>query len=385
MDFELTKTQKMIADLAKNFAEKEIQPIIHQLEEGTTFPGEQVKRMGQLGLMGLTIPREYGGAGVDTLSYLLAVKEISRVSASLGIILSVHISLACEGIYKFGSEEQKKKFLPDLVRGEKLGAFALTEPQAGSDAGGIITRAHKKEGKYYLSGTKSWVTSGPGAGVFLVFARLENNANPGAYVAFIVTPDMPGFHLGKVERKLGILAAQSCEIHLNDCEVPEENLLGKEGEGLKIALSCLDSGRLGVAAQAIGIAEAAYSASLAYAKERVAFGQRIADFQAIQWMLVEMYTRIEQAKLLLYYAATKKDRKESFTKEAAMAKVAASETAMWTATKAIQIHGGIGYSKEFPLERYFRDAKVTEIYEGTSEIQRLVIARHLLKSSIRGE
>ncbi len=378
MDLDFTPAQKMVGHLARNFAENEIKPIVTELEKGENFPIEQVRRMGQLGLMGLTIPQEYGGAGLDSISFLLAVKEISKVSASLGIILSVHTSLACEGIYKFGTEQQKKKFLIPLTKGEILGAFALTEPVAGSDAAGITTTARKTSSGYVLSGTKSWVTSGPAAGLLLLFAKTDPEARDKSITAFIADPNLPGLHRGKTEQKLGILAAQSCEIHLDNYVLAEEYRLGEEGKGLVVALSCLDSGRLGVAAQAIGIAEAAYEASLTYAKQRTAFNRKIGDFQAIQWMLVDMHNRIRASELLLYQAGVKNDKKERFSREASVAKLYASETAMWVTTKAIQIYGALGYSKEYPLERYFRDAKVTEIYEGTSEIQRLIIARDLL-------
>jgi len=368
----------MIQDLAGQFAQSELQPIAAKIDETGELPTETIARMGSVGLMGLTIPREYGGGGLDTLCYALAIEEISKVSASHGVILSVHLSLAAYPIQKYGTEEQKRRFLPAMAKGELIGAFSLTEPGSGSDAAALRTTATRTDGGYVLNGTKSWVTSGTEAKVIVTYARTDPAAGSRGVTAFLIEPGFQGFRLGKVEPKLGIRASHTCELHFDDCFVPHENRLGQEGEGLHIALKTLDGGRLGIAAQALGIAEAAYDQSVAYAQQREAFGKKIAEFQAIQWMLVEMKRRIEIARLFLYKGAVAKDRGERFTKEASMAKLWASETAMWVTTKAIQIHGANGYSKEYPLERYFRDAKVTEIYEGTSEIQRLIIARHIL-------
>ncbi|MFQ6059123.1 MAG: acyl-CoA dehydrogenase [Anaerolineae bacterium] len=379
MDFELTEEQRMIRDLARNFAQKEIAPIAARIDETGEFPRETVKKMGELGLMGLEAPEEYGGAGADTVSYVLAVEEISKVCAAHGAILSVNNSLVCYGINKFGTEEQKRKFLVPLASGQALGAYALTEPQSGSDAGNIRTIAVRDGDHYIINGHKSWITSGPVADYIITFVSTDPSKGHRGTSAFILDTKLPGLVRGKIEPKLGIRASATCELFFEDYRVPASHRLGEEGQGFKIALSILDAGRIGIAAQAIGIAEAAFEASVAYAKEREAFGRKIAEFQAIQWMLADMATRIEAARLLTYQAALKKDSGGRFTKEASMAKLYASEMAMWVTTKAIQIHGGVGYSKEYPVERYFRDAKITEIYEGTSEIQRLVIARSVLR------
>jgi butyryl-CoA dehydrogenase len=380
MDFELSPVQRMIRDLARQFTEKELQPIAAQIDETGELPSKTIARMGAIGLMGLTIPKEYSGGGLDALSYVLAVEEISKESASHGVILSVHLSLAAQPIQKYGTEDQKRRFLPEMARGDAIGAFSLTEPGAGSDAAALRTTAARVQGGYILNGIKSWVTSGTEAKYIVTYVRTEPQAGTRGVTAFVVEPRFAGFRLGKVEPKLGIRASHTCELHFDDCFVPDENRLGMEGDGFHIALATLDGGRMGIAAQALGIAEAAYEHSVSYAKQREAFGRKIADFEAIQWMLVEMKRRIEVARLLLWKCAVTKDRGERHTREAAMAKLWASETAMWVTTKAIQVHGANGYSKEYPLERFFRDAKVTEIYEGTSEIQRVVIARHILNA-----
>lgn len=379
MDFQLTEEQRAIRDLAREFAQKEIAPIAAQIDETGEFPYETVKKMGELGLMGIEIPEEYGGAGLDCVSYVLAVEEISKVCASHGVIMSVNNSLVCYGLNKFGTEEQKRKFLVPLASGKKLGAFSLTEPQSGSDAGNMRVRAVRDGDEYVINGRKSWITNGPAADYMILFASTQPELKHRGTAAFIVDTKLPGFELGKKEPKLGIRASATCEATYDNYRIPVSHRLGNEGDGFKIAMSILDAGRIGIAAQALGIAEAAYEASVAYSKERSAFGQKICEFQAIQWMLADMSTRIEAARLLTYNAALKKDSGARFTREAAMAKLFASETAMWVTTKAIQIHGGVGYSKELPLERYFRDAKITEIYEGTSEIQRIVIARAALE------
>ncbi len=380
MNFELTEEQKAIRDLAREFAQEEIAPIAAKIDETGEFPIETVKKMGELGLMGIEVPPEYGGAGLDCISYVVAMEEISKMCASHGVIMSVNNSLVCYGLNKFGTEEQKRKFLAPLASGKKLGAYSLTEPQSGSDAGNMKTRAVLQGDHYVINGRKSWVTSGPVADYIMLFASINPELKHRGTACFIVDTTQPGFSRGKIEPKLGIRASATCECTYENYRIPVSHRIGKEGEGFKIAMTILDAGRIGIAAQAIGIAEAAYAASVAYAKEREAFGQKISEFQAIQWMIADMAMRIEAARLLIYDAATKKDRRENFTREAAMAKLYASETAMWVTTKAIQVHGGIGYSKELPVERYFRDAKITEIYEGTSEIQRLVIARHTLES-----
>jgi alkylation response protein AidB-like acyl-CoA dehydrogenase len=379
MDFEFTEEQKAIRDLARDFAQKEIAPIAAKIDETGEFPRETVKKMGELGLMGIEIPPEYGGGGLDCVSYVLAMEEVSKACASHGTIMSVNNSLVCYGLNRFGTEEQKKKFLIPLASGKKLGAYSLTEPQSGSDAGNMKTRAVPHGDTYVIDGRKSWVTSGPVADYVILFVSTQPELKHRGTACFVVDTKLPGFSLGKTEPKLGIRASATCECTYEDYKIPASHRIGQEGEGFKIAMSVLDAGRIGIAAQALGIAQAAYEASVAYAKERSAFGQKIAEFQAIQWMIADMAVRIEAARLLIYNAAAKKDRHERFSREASMAKLFASETAMWVTEKAIQVHGGIGYSKELPVERYFRDAKITEIYEGTSEIQRLVIARSALE------
>lgn len=385
MDLQLTAEHKMIQEMARDFSQKEIAPIAAQIDEAATFPAATVKKMGELGFMGIEIPEEYGGTGLDTLSYVLAMIEISKACASHGVIMSVNNSLVCHGLYLFGTEEQKQTFLVPLASGEKLGAYSLTEPQAGSDPANMRCTAvlDAAAGEYVINGLKAWVTSGPVADYIILFAMTDRSkGSRGGISAFIVDTKLPGFKPGKVEPKLGIRASHTSELVFEDYRLPAWHLLGSEGMGFKIALAILDAGRIGIASQAVGIAEAAYEAALAYAKEREQFGQPIAEFQAIQWMLADMKTRLEAARLLTYQAALAKDEVKKkggrYSLEASMAKLYASEAAMWITTKAIQIFGGNGYSKEYPVERHFRDAKITEIYEGTSEIQRLVIARTIL-------
>jgi alkylation response protein AidB-like acyl-CoA dehydrogenase len=337
--------------------------------------------MWELCLMVIEIPIEYGGAGLDPVCYVLAMEEISKADASHGTIMSVNNSLFCNGLYKFGSKHHKEQYLVPVASGQKIGAYSLTEPQSGSDAGNIKTRAAMNGNDYVINGRKSWVTSGPVADLVLLFAMVKPELKHKGTAAFVVDTTKPGFARGKVEPKLGIRASATCELLLEDYYVSPEDRVGQEGDGFKIAMTILDAGRIGIAAQAVGIAQAAFEASVQYAKEREAFGSKIGGFQAVQWMLADMSTRIEAARLLTLNAALKKMRGERFTRDAAMAKLYASETAMWVTTKAIQVHGGMGYSKELPLERYFRDAKITEIYEGTSEIQRIVIARETLKTA----
>ncbi len=380
MQFELTEEQLAIRDLARDFAQNEIAPIAAQHDETGAFPSATIKKMGELGLMGIFVSPEYGGAGLDAVSYVLALEEISKADAAHGTIMSVNNSLVCYGLERFGSEAQKQNYLAPLAAGKKLGAYSLTEPQSGSDAGNMLTRAEWQGDAYVINGRKSWVTSGPVADYIVLFASTQPELKHRGTACFIVDTQEPGFAVGKTEPKLGIRASATCECTYENYRMPAARRIGQDGEGFKIAMAVLDAGRIGIAAQAVGIAQAAYEASVAYAKERSAFGQKIAEFQAIQWMIADMAVRIEAARLLVYSAAVKKDRHERFSREASMAKLFASETAMWVTTKAIQVHGGIGYSKELPLERYFRDAKITEIYEGTSEIQRLVIARSALES-----
>ena len=384
MDLRLTEEHKMIRDMARDFAQKEIAPIAAEIDADGQFPTETIKKMGELGFMGVEIPEEYGGTGLDTLSYVLTMIEISKACASHGVIMSVNNSLVCHGIHMFGTEEQKQAFLVPLASGEKLGAYSLTEPQAGSDPAHMRCMASydPTTDEYIINGLKAWVTSGPHADYVVLFAMTDKAQGHRGISAFIADARLPGFSPGKVEPKLGIRASHTSELVFEDYRLPAWHRLGDEGQGYKIALAILDAGRIGIAAQAVGIAEAAFEAARDYAKERVQFGQPIAEFQAIQWMLADMKTRLEGARLLTYQAALAKTEAKAsgdrYTLPAAMAKLSASEMAMWVATKAVQIFGGNGYSKEYPVERYFRDAKITEIYEGTSEIQRLVIARSLL-------
>jgi alkylation response protein AidB-like acyl-CoA dehydrogenase len=384
VDLKLSEEHKLIQDMARDFAQKEIAPIAAEIDEAGRFPAETVQKMGHLGFLGIEVPEEYGGTGMDTLGYVLAMIEISKACASHGAIMSVNNSLMCHGIYTYGTEKQKETFLMPLASGEKLGAYSLTEPQAGSDPGNLRCTADydPEMDEYVINGLKAWVTSGPNADYILLFAMTDVSKGHRGISAFIVETTLPGFSPGKVEPKLGIRASHTSELVFKDYRLPAWYRLGEEGMGLKIALAILDAGRIGIAAQAVGIAEAAYEAARDYAKEREQFGQAIASFQAIQWMLADMKTRIEAARLLTYQAALAKEEAKAtggrYTLPAAMAKLFASETAMWVTTKAIQIYGGSGYSKEYPVERHFRDAKITEIYEGTSEIQRLVIARNIL-------
>jgi len=381
MDFELTDEQRMIRDLARDFAEGELAPIAAAIDESGEFPFETVRKMGELGLMGLTAPAEYGGGGADTVSYVLAIEEISRVCASHGVIMSVNNSLVNYGIAKFGTEEQKQRYLAPLASGAAIGAYSLTEPQSGSDAGNMRTVAVRDGDDYVVNGLKSWVTSGPIADYIVTIVTTDPASDHRATMALIVEGDRPGLTRGKKEPKLGIRASATCELVFQDYRLPAAARLGQEGDGFKIGMTILDTGRIGIAAQAVGIARAAYEASVTYAKDRSAFGRSIAEFQAIQFMLADMATRIHASRLLAFSAAAKKDSGARYTREAAMAKLYASEASNFVTDKAVQIHGGMGYSKELPVERYFRDARITEIYEGTSEIQRMVIARHELKPS----
>ena len=375
----LTDEHKMIRDTAREFAQKEIAPIAADFDESGDFPLATIARMGKLGLMGIEVPEEYGGAGMDTLSYVLALEEICKVDAAHGVVMSVNNSLFCHGILRFGTEDQKRKFMTPVASGTAIGAYSLTEPMSGSDAGAMRSRAHAEGDHYVLNGRKSWVTSGPVADFVVVFMMTAPEAKHKGITAFLVDAKLPGFVRGKKEPKLGIRASATCELVFENCRVPADCRLGAEGDGFKIAMTVLDAGRIGIAAQALGIAEAAYEASRRYAAERQAFGQPIGAFQGTGFKLADMKTRIEASRLLLYNAAMAKEQAKKtngrYTIEASMAKLFASETAMYVAHQAVQIHGGLGYSKELPVERYFRDAKITEIYEGTSEIQRLVISR----------
>lgn len=377
--FPFTQEHEMIRQAARDFAQNEIAPIAAEFDESGDFPSETIKKMGEMGFMGIEVPEEYGGAGMDTLAYVLALEEICKADASHGTIMSVNNSLFCYAILKFGTEEQKQKYLKPVASGKAIGAYSLTEPMSGSDAGTMRSRATRDGDFYILNGRKSWVTSGPVADYILLFIMTEPEKKHRGVTAFITEASQPGYVRGKKEPKLGIRASATSEIAYEDYRVPLENRLGQEGEGFKIAMAVLDAGRIGIAAQALGISEAAYQASLEYSREREAFGQKIGQFQGIAFKIADMKTRIEAARLLTYNAAMAKERSKTtggrFSLEASMAKLFASETATFVADEAVQIHGGMGYSKELPVERYYRDAKITQIYEGTSEIQRMVIAR----------
>ncbi len=368
----------------RDFARKEILPVAAHFDETGEFPMEIVRKMGEMGLMGIEVPEEYGGAGMDTIAYVLTMEEIAKADAATSTILSVNNSLVCHGLLKFGTEAQKQKYLRDVASGAKIGAYSLTEPMSGSDAGTMKSRAVLSEDgtHYIINGRKSWVTSGPVADYVILFTMTEPEKKHHGITAFIIETDKEGFAAGKKEPKLGIRASATSELIFENYRCPVENVLGTVGQGFKIAMTVLDAGRIGIAAQALGIAEAAYEASVEYARQREAFGAPIGSFQMIQAKIADMKTRIEASRLLIYSAALAKERSkqtgERYTTEASMAKLFASETAMFCAHAAVQIHGGMGYSRELPIERYFRDAKITEIYEGTSEIQRLVIARNEL-------
>jgi len=379
MDFTYTEEQKMLQQMARDFAQNELAPHAAEWDKKAEFPAEAIKKMAELGLMGIAAPVELGGAGMDNVSYVLALEEISAACASTGVTMSVNNSLYIDCIVRVANEEQKQKYIPDYAQGKKLGAYALTEPNAGSDAGAVRTTAVKKGDKYILNGTKSFITNAPNADACVIYATLDREKKHKGMVAFIVERDFPGYKIGTKEDKLGIRASSTSEIVLEDCEVPAANLLGEEGKGFYIAMGGLDGGRIGIATQAVGIARAAFEAAAKYSTERESFGKPISEFQGIQWKIADMAMKIDASRLLVHRAAWLKDQKMPHSKEAAMAKLFASETSNWVAKEAIQVFGGYGYSKEYPVERYFRDAKITEIYEGTSEIQRIVIAKNALK------
>jgi butyryl-CoA dehydrogenase len=383
VDLRLTEEHEMIRKMVRQFAEKEVAPIAAEMDEKAAVPFENIKKMGELGLLGLTVSEEYGGAGMDTVSYCIATEEISKACASTAIVMGVQNSLVCHGIEKFGTEDQKQRFLVPLAQGKLIGAFALTEPEAGSDAAALKMTMVLDGDEYIVNGTKSFITSGGFADVILLFGVTDKSKGYRGISALLVEKGTPGFSIGKEESKLGIRATDTSELVFEDCRVPVANRLGEEGQGFKIALTDLDAGRISVAAQALGIAEAAYQSALEYAKVREQFGQPIASFQGIRWMLADMATRIEASRLLIYNAALAKDRAKvtggRYSREAAMAKLYASETASWVTDLAIQIHGGYGYVKDYPVERYYRDARITRLYEGTSEIQRMVIAGQILR------
>jgi len=379
MDFNLTETQKMIRDTARQFAQDELAASAELRDEKEEFPYDAVKKLGELGFMGMMVPEQYAGAGLDTVSYSLAVEEISRVDASCGVIMSVNNSLVCYGINEFGTEEQKQNYLKPLASGKKLGAFALSEPEAGSDATNQHTQAVRDGDHYILNGIKNWITNGYNADFVLVMAATDPAKGSKGISTFIVEKGMPGFSVGKKERKLGIRSSDTVSIAFQDVRVPAANRIGDEGFGFKFAMKTLDGGRIGIASQAVGIAQASLDAAVKYSKERKAFDQPLSNLQAIQFKIADMATEVDAARLLTLRAAAVKDSGERFTQPAAMAKLFASKVAVQCALEAIQIHGGYGYIREYRVERYLRDAKITEIYEGTSEIQRIVIARSLLQ------
>ncbi|HUL60746.1 MAG TPA: acyl-CoA dehydrogenase [Anaeromyxobacteraceae bacterium] len=379
MDIELTEEQRQVRDLCRQFADEELRPNARRWDANHEFPREAVKKLGEMGLMGVAIPPEWGGAGMDNVSYAIAMEEISRGCAGTGVIMSVNNSLYCDPVLKFGTDEQRKQFLEPFARGEKLGCFALTEPMSGSDAAEMRTVAEKRGAEYVLSGSKNFITNGPQADVVLVFAMTDKAKRHRGISAFLVPSDAGGFVRGKPDEKVGIRASGSCTVFFEGCAIPERYRLGGEGDGFKIAMAALDGGRIGIGSQALGIARAALEEALAYSKERKAFGQPISQFQAIQFMLADMATELDAARLLVWRAATLKDRGVRHSAESAMAKLFASEMSERVTSRAIQIHGGYGYVKEYDAERHWRDSRITEIYEGTSEIQRIVISSAVLK------
>lgn len=379
MDFQLTEEQRMLQEMVRDFADNEIRPQARTLEENQTYPSDLLKKLSQLGILGMSVPEEYQGFEVDTPSKVLAIEEISRAMPSLAVILSVHTTLFCYAVNKFGTDYQKRTYLPPAAKGDIIGAFSLTEPEAGSDAANLKSSAKKKGDRYILNGTKAWVTSGKNAQAVIIFTQTESNGDKNIS-AFIVDQDSPGFHVSKIEDKMGLHASLTAEITLEDCEVPADKLLGKEGDGLHIALHGLDLSRIGIAAQSVGLAQRSLEEGLKYSNQRKAFGKNISQFQAIQFMLADIATATEAARLLTLRAASLFDQGHPFAKESAMAKLFASESANQAAYKALQIHGGYGYSKEFFIEQLYRDARVLTIYEGTSEIQKHVISRHLIKN-----
>jgi butyryl-CoA dehydrogenase len=380
MDFALNDVQQQIRDMTQQFAAEEVRPHADALDKEGRFPAELVKRMAELGLLGMMVPEEWEGAGLDTVSYAIAMENISWGCASTGVTMSVNNSLYCDPVLKYGSDEQKKRLLAPYARGEKLGCFGLTEPMSGSDAQNMATRAEKKGDRYILRGQKNFITNGPHADGIVVFAATQPGAGAKGTSAFVVPREAKGYVIGPFDKKLGIRGSSTCTITFDECEVPEENRLSKEGEGFKIAMSTLDGGRIGIAAQALGIARAAYEAARDWSLERKAFGKVISEHQAIQFKLADMATEIDAARLLTWRAAYLKDRGMRHSRESAMAKLYASEVAMRVTTQAVQVFGGYGYIVDYPVERHFRDAKITEIYEGTSEIQRIVIAAQVLKN-----
>ncbi|MDX9872985.1 MAG: acyl-CoA dehydrogenase [Clostridia bacterium] len=375
MDFRLTKEQELVRKMVREFAAKEVEPIAAEIDKEHRFPSETVEKMGKYGLLGVPFPKEYGGAGGDQVSYAITVEELSRACASTGVICSAHTSLCAWPIWSWGTEEQRQKYMIALAKGETLGAFGLTEPNAGSDAGGLQTRAVDMGDHWLLNGAKVFITNGGYADIFIIIAVTDKKKSTrGGISAFIVEKDFPGFSIGKTEDKMGICASSTTELIFQNCIVPKENLLGAVGDGFKVALSTLDGGRIGIAAQALGIAQGAFDKTVEYMKSRKQFGKKLSQMEPLQFEIADMKTRIEASRLLIYKAADMKDRHQDYGSYSAMAKLFAAETAMYVTTKAVQLHGGYGYTKDYPVERMMRDAKITEIYEGTSEVQKVVIA-----------
>ncbi|WP_313018852.1 acyl-CoA dehydrogenase [Acetoanaerobium noterae] len=379
MEFGFSKEHALLKQMYREFAENEVKPLAAEVDEMERFPVETVEKMVKAGFMGIPFPKKYGGEGGDNLGYAMAVEELSRACGTTGVIVSAHTSLGAHPIFEFGTEEQKEKFLVPLAKGEKLGAFGLTEPNAGTDAAGQQTTAVLDGDEYVLNGSKIFITNAGYAHTYIIMAMTDKKAGTRGISAFIVDADTPGFSVGPKEKKLGIRGSATCELIFENCRIPKENILGKEGIGFKVAMKTLDGGRIGIAAQALGIAQGALDETIHYVKERKQFGRSIANFQNTQFQLADMAAKIESARLLVYKAAYNKDKGLSYSYEAAMAKLVAAETAMEVTTKAVQLHGGYGYTREYPVERMMRDAKITEIYEGTSEVQRMVISAALLK------
>lgn len=379
MNFKLDNTQQLFLQMIREFSDKEVKPLAAEIDEQERFPMETVEKMSQLGIMGIPVPEEYGGAGGSNLMYAMAVEELSRSCATTGVIVSAHTSLCIAPILEHGTEEQKQRFLPKLASGEWIGAFGLTEPNAGTDASAQQTTAVADGDHYILNGNKIFITNAEYAQVYIVIAMTDKSQGTRGTTAFIVERGTPGFTTGKKEKKMGIRGSATCELIFNNCRIPKANQLGKEGAGFSIAMKTLDGGRIGIAAQALGIAQGAMDETIKYTKERKQFGKSIANFQNTQFQLADLETRIQAARLLVHSAASKKDANEPYSVDAAMAKLFASETAMEMTNKAVQFHGGYGYTREYPVERMMRDAKITEIYEGTSEVQRMVIAAKILK------
>lgn len=377
MDFNLSKEHLLLQEMYRCFAENEVKPLAEEVDEEERFPIETVKKMAKNGMMGIPFPKEYGGQGGDVLGYIMCVEELSKVCGTTGVIVSAHTSLCGAPIYENGTEEQKQKYLVPLAKGEKIGAFGLTEPGAGTDASGQQTKAVLEGDHYILNGSKIFITNAGYADIFIIFAMTDKSKGTRGISAFIVERDFPGFSVGKHEKKMGIKGSSTCELVMENCIVPKENLLGAQGKGFGIAMKTLDGGRIGIAAQALGLGEGAVEEAVKYTKERTQFGRRISQFQNTQFQLADMHTQMEAAKLLVYKAACKKQAKQPYTKDAALAKLFAAEAAMSVTTKAVQLFGGYGYTREYPVERMMRDAKITEIYEGTSEVQRMVISANL--------